>query len=171
MSKFSYKIRVATEEDLSILMDLIKQLAVYEKLIDNYTATMELYRKYGFSEDAIFGALLVEKIAGEGPDYLGIALYYYTYSTFTGKPTLYLEDIFVPEEFRGQGIGTSLLVELAKIAVKKDCARMDWIVLDWNKPSWEFYKNLGAFPLEEWTVFRMLAPEIKNLAEKKLPNT
>jgi hypothetical protein len=62
-------------------------------------------------------------------------------------------------------------VELAKIAVKKDCARMDWIVLDWNKPSWEFYKNLGAFPLEEWTVFRMLAPEIKNLAEKKLPNT
>ena len=93
MSKFSYKIRVATEEDLPILMDLIKQLAVYEKLIDSYTATMELYRKYGFSEDAIFGALLVEKTAGECPDYLGIALYYYTYSTFTGKPTLYLEDI------------------------------------------------------------------------------
>ena len=167
MTELSYKIRSAVEEDLPILMDLIKQLAVYEKLIDSYTATYELYRKYGFSEDAIFGALLVEKTTGEGPDYLGVALYYYTYSTFTGKPTLYLEDIFVPEKYRGQGIGTRLLVELAKIAVKKDCARMDWVVLDWNKPSWEFYKNLGAFPLEEWTVFRMLAPEIKKLADKK----
>ena len=108
----------------------------------------------------------MERTRGEGPDYLGIALYYFTFSTFTGKPTLYLEDIFVPEEYRGQGIGTSLLVELAKIAVKRDCARMDWIVLDWNKLSWEFYNKLGAFPLDEWTVFRMLAPEIKNLAEK-----
>jgi GNAT superfamily N-acetyltransferase len=110
----------------------------------------------------------VEKTAGEGPDYLGVALYYYTYSTFTGKPTLYLEDIFVPEEYRGRGIGTGLLVELAKIAVEKGCARIDWIVLDWNKPSWDFYKNLGAFPMEDWTVFRMLPPEIKKLAEKKL---
>jgi ribosomal protein S18 acetylase RimI-like enzyme len=166
MAKLSYEIRPALEEDLPVLMGLIKQLAVYEKLIDSYTATIELYRKYGFSEDAIFGALLVEKTAGEGPDYLGVALYYYTYSTFTGKPTLYLEDVFVPEEYRGRGIGTGLLVELAKIAVEKDCARMDWVVLDWNKPSWEFYKNLGALPMEDWTVFRMLFPEIKELAEK-----
>ncbi len=168
MVDLSYKIRPALEEDLPVLMDLIKQLAVYEKLIDSYTATLELYRKYGFGEDAIFGALLVEKTAGEGPDCLGVALYYYTYSTFTGKPTLYLEDIFVPEEYRGRGIGTGLLVELAKIAVEKGCARIDWIVLDWNKPSWDFYKNLGAFPMEDWTVFRMLPPEIKKLAEKKL---
>jgi N-acetylglutamate synthase-like GNAT family acetyltransferase len=166
MVELSYKIRPALEEDLPVLMDLIKQLAVYEKLIDSYTATMELYRKYGFSEDAIFGALLVKKTAGKGPDYLGVALYYYTYSTFTGKPTLYLEDIFVPEEYRGRGIGTRVLVELAKIAVEKDCGRMDWVVLDWNKPSWEFYKNLGAFPLDDWTVFRMLPPEINKLAEK-----
>ncbi len=168
MAELAYEIRPALEEDLPVLMSLIKQLAVYEKLIDSYTATVELYRKYGFSEDAIFGALLVEKTAGEGPDYLGVALYYYTYSTFTGKPTLYLEDIFVPEEYRGRGIGTRLLVELAKIAAEKDCARMDWVVLDWNKPSWDFYKNLGAFPLDEWTVFRMLAPEIKKLAETNL---
>jgi GNAT superfamily N-acetyltransferase len=166
MDEVSYKIRPAVEEDLPVLMTLIKQLAVYEKLIDSFSATEELYCKYGFSEDAIFSALLVERTRGKGPDYLGIALYYFTFSTFTGKPTLYLEDIFVPEEYRGQGIGTSLLVELAKIAVKRDCARMDWIVLDWNKLSWEFYNKLGAFPLDEWTVFRMLAPEIKNLAEK-----
>jgi ribosomal protein S18 acetylase RimI-like enzyme len=163
MAELSYKIRPALEEDLPVLMDLIKQLAVYEKLIDSYTATIELYRKYGFSEDAIFGSLLVEN-EGEGPDYLGFALYYYTYSTFTGKPTFYLEDIFVPEEYRGRGIGTRLLVELAKIAVAKDCGRMDWVVLDWNQPSWEFYKNLGAFPMEDWTVFRMLPPEIKKKA-------
>ena len=168
MAELSYKIRPALEEDLPVLMDLIKQLVVYEKLTDSYTATEELYRKYGFSEDAIFDALLVENTSGEGPDYLGFTLYYYAYSTFTGKPTLYLEDIFVLEEYRGRGIGTRLLVELAKIAVEKDCGRMDWIVLDWNKPSWEFYKNLGAFPLDEWTVFRMLAPEIKKLAETKL---
>ncbi|MGD2200747.1 MAG: GNAT family N-acetyltransferase [Candidatus Bathyarchaeota archaeon] len=168
MAELSYLIRPAVEDDLPTLMDLIKQLAVYEKLMDIYTATEELYRKYGFSDDAIFGALLVEKTGGEGPDYLGVALYYYTYSTFTGKPTLYLEDIFVPEEYRGRGIGTSLLIELAKIAVEKDCGRMDWIVLDWNKSSWEFYKSLGAFPLKDWTVFRMLPPEIKELAERDM---
>jgi ribosomal protein S18 acetylase RimI-like enzyme len=167
MAELSYIIRPALEEDLPVLTDLIRQLAAYEKLMDIYSGTEELYRKYGFSEDAIFEALLVEN-EGESPDCLGFALYYYTFSTHTGKPTLYLEDIFVLEEYRGRGIGTRLLVELAKIAVEKDCGRMDWIVLDWNKPSWEFYKSLGAFPLEEWTVFRMLPPEIKKLAEKKL---
>ena len=167
MEYLSYRIRKAEEDDLPALIDLIKQLAVYEKLMDIYTATKELYRRYGFGENSIFEALLVENTGEEGPDYLGMALYYYTYSTFTGKPTLYLEDVFVPEEFRGKGIGTSLLVELARIARKKCCGRMEWIVLDWNAPSIEFYKALGAFPLDEWTVFRMLPPEIKKLAERE----
>ena len=166
--EFKVKIRPAVEEDLPVLMDLIKKLAVYEKLIDIYTATPELYRKYGFSDESIFEALLVENLSGEGPDYLGMALYYYTYSTFTGKPSLYLEDIFVLEEYRGRGIGTKVLVELAKVAVEKDCGRMEWSVLDWNEPSIQFYKNLGAFPMDEWTVYRMLPPEIKKLAEKKV---
>lgn len=166
MSDSEYVIRPATEEDLPVLTELIKKLAVYEKLMDIYTATPEQYRRYGFGEDAIFKALLVENRSGEGPDYLGMALYYYTFSTFTGKPTLYLEDIFVLEEHRGGGIGTRLLVELARIAVEKDCGRMEWSVLDWNEPSIQFYKGLGAFPREEWTVYRMLPPEIRKLAEK-----
>jgi len=168
MSDFKYAIRPAEEEDLPILMDLIKQLAVYEKLMDIYTATEELYRRYGFGTEAIFEALLVENKSYEGPEYLGMALYYYTYSTFTGRPTLYLEDIFVIEEYRGRGIGTKILVELAKIAIEKGCGRMEWIVLDWNEPSIEFYKSIGAFPLDEWTVFRMLPSEIKELAEMEV---
>ena len=163
--EFKFKIRPAVEEDLPVLMDLIKKLAVYEKLIDIYTATPELYRKYGFSDESIFEALLVENLSSEGPDYLGMALYYYTYSTYTGKPSLYLEDIFVLEEYRGRGIGTKVLVELAKVAVEKDCGRMEWSVLDWNEASIQFYKNLGAIPMDEWTVYRMLPPEIKRLAE------
>ena len=165
--EFSYEIRPATEEDLPVLTDLIKKLAVYEKLIDIYTATPELYRRYGFGEEAIFRALLVENRSGDGPDYLGMALYFFTFSTFTGKPTLYLEDIFVLEEYRGRGIGTRLLVELAKVAVEKDCGRMEWSVLDWNEPSIQFYRSLGAFPMDEWTVYRMLPPEIKKLAERR----
>ena len=167
MSGFKYEIRPATEEDLPVLTDLIKKLAVYEKLMDIYTATPELYRKYGFGEEAIFRALLVENRSGEGPDYLGMALYYYTFSTFTGRPTLYLEDVFVLEEYRGGGIGTRLLVELAKVAVEKGCGRMEWSVLDWNEASIQFYRSLGAFPMDEWTVYRMLPPEIKKLAERK----
>jgi GNAT superfamily N-acetyltransferase len=125
MKDIKYAIRPAKEEDLPALMDLIKQLAVYEKLMDIYTATEELYRRYGFSDEAIFEALLVENESSEGPEYLGMALYFYTYSTFTGRPTHYLEDIFVIEEYRGRGIGTKLLVELAKIAVEKGCGRME----------------------------------------------
>lgn len=165
---FSYKIRPVVESDLPHLMDLIKKLAEYEKLIDSYSATEELYLKYGFSEEAIFKALLVENTGAVGPDFLGMALYFFTYSTFTGKPTLYLEDVFVLEEYRGRGIGTRILVELARIAREKDCGRMEWIVLDWNQPSVEFYKALGAVPLEEWTVFRLNVPDIKKLAEHKL---
>jgi len=166
--EFSYRIRPAAEGDLPHLMELIKRLAVYERLIDSYTATEELYRRYGFGEDAIWKALLAENTGGEGPEYLGMALYYYTYSTFTGKPTLYLEDIFVLDEYRGLGIGTEMLVELARIARDKGCGRMEWIVLDWNEPSIEFYRSLGAVPLEEWTVFRLTVPEIRKLAEREV---
>ena len=157
-----------TEEDIPPLTVLIKKLAEYERLMDIYTATEERYRRYGFGEDAIFRALIVESGGDEDPRYLGMALYFYTFSTFTGKPTLYLEDIFVLPEHRGRGIGTTLLVELARIARDKDCGRMEWTVLDWNKPSIEFYLSLGARPMDEWTVYRMTEPEIKRLAEREV---
>jgi len=167
MNGFDFIVRPAFKEDLPVLVDLIKKLAIYEKLMDIYTATPELYKKYGFSNESIFKSLLVENQGSEGPNYLGMALYFYTYSTFTGKPTLYIEDIIILEEYRGKGIGTKLLVELAKIALEKDCGRMEWSVLNWNEPSIQFYKNLGAFPMNEWTVYRMLPPEVKKLAESE----
>jgi len=161
----SYEIRGAREEDIPTIIDLLKKLAVYEKL--EFKGTEELYRRYGFSDEAIWNALLVENASGEGPGYLGIALYFFTFSTFEGRPNLYLEDIFVLEEYRGHGIETRLLVALARKAVEKDCGRMEWSVLDWNEPSIQFYLSLGARPMDEWTVYRLTVPEIKALAEKK----
>ena len=166
MSQFTYEIREAVEQDVPVLADLIKQLAIYEKMLNECVATEELYQKYGFGEDAIFDSLLVENTSGEGPPYLGMALYYYTYSTFTGKPSLYLEDLFVLEEYRGRGIGTSLLKRLATIALEKDCGRMEWACLDWNNPSIKYYLSIGAKPMDEWTVYRLTPKELEKLVSK-----
>jgi len=163
--KLRYRIREACEEDIPVVMDLVKKLAVYEKLADTFTATEELYRKYGWGKDPIFKVLLVENESQEGPRYLGVALYYFTFSTFTGKPTLWLEDIFVPEETRGQGVGRALLRRLAEIAVEKRCGRMEWVVIDWNEPSRQFYFGLGAKAMDQWTIFRLIPDAFKKLAE------
>ena len=158
-----WKIRVAEEEDIPVILDLCRQLSVYEKL--EFKGTPERYRKYGFTEDKIFDCLLAENTGDVGPPYLGIALYYYTFSTFEGKPTLWLEDIFVPEEYRGNGIGTDLLKRLCGIAVEKDCGRVEWTVLDWNEPSRQFYYSLGATSMDGWTTFRMMPEVFKRLVE------
>jgi GNAT superfamily N-acetyltransferase len=158
-----WKIRESTEHDIPIILDLCYQLSVYEKL--EFKGTHELYKKYGYSEDKIFDCLLVENVGEIGPDYLGIALYYYTFSTFESKPTLWLEDIFVPEDYRGNGIGTALLKKLCGIAVEKDCGRVEWTVLDWNEPSRQFYYRLGAISMDGWTTFRMTPEVFKKIAE------
>lgn len=136
------------ESDIPQLAGLIRKLAEYENLLDSYTATEELYRIHGFGGDAIFRALLVENQGEHGPDHLGMALYYFTFSTFTGKPTLYLEDIFVLEEYRGHGIRTRLLVELAKIAREKESGRMEW-----SMPDGTIRPSNSIFPSEPgpWT--------------------
>ena len=166
MEKLDWNVRDATKDDVSVLADLIKKLAEYEKMLDECIATEELYMKYGFGDEAIFSALLAENTGSEGPSYYGMALYYYTYSTFTGKPTLYLEDLFVLEEYRSRGIGTSILKRLAKIALEKDCARMEWTCLDWNESSIKYYLSLGAKPMDEWTVYRLTPKELKKLINK-----
>jgi len=158
-----FKIRKAVEKDIPAILDLCHQLSVYEKL--NFKGTPELYKRYGFGEDKIFDCLLVENMDAVGPAYLGIALYYYTFSTFESKPTLWLEDLFVPEELRGNGIGTALLKRLCQIAMEKDCGRVEWTVLDWNDPSRQFYYRLGAVSMDEWTTFRMTPDVFKRLAE------
>ena len=158
-----WKIRKAEEEDIPVIIDLCRQLSVYEKL--EFKGTPELYRKYGFGEDKIFDCLLVENTGESGPDYLGVALYYYTFSTFESKPTLWLEDLYVPEEYRGNGIGTALLRRLCRIATDKDCRRVEWTVLDWNEPSRQFYYSLGAISMDEWTTFRMTPEFFRKLAD------
>lgn len=144
-----------------MIFDFICELAVYEKLRDDVTAT----------PDILMESLFVKRqaeviIAEEEGRALGFALYFHNFSTFKGRACLYLEDIFVKEEHRGRGIGKMLFKRLAQIAVERGCERFDWAVLDWNKPSIEFYKSLGAFPMDEWTVFRLTGDPLQRVAEK-----
>ena len=146
----AFIIRKAEAKDIATIFDLIKKLAVYEKLEnDVITSEKELCENI-FNKN--FAKVL---IAEEDEKPVGFALYFYNFSTFVGKPGIYLEDLFVEPEFRGKGYGKALLIELAKIAQAENCGRFEWSVLDWNTPSIEFYKSLGAKPMDEWTVFRL----------------
>jgi len=162
--RVTFKIREATEVDIPIIMDLAKQLAIYERSPESFVATPGDYEKWGWGPDAIFKVLLAENTGKEGPRYVGFALYYFTFSTWTGRPTLWLEDVFVPEELRGSGIGSSLLNRLAMIALDKGCTHMEWTVLDWNEPSRKFYFGFGAKAMDEWTTFRLTPKELVGLA-------
>lgn len=161
----SYLIRETRQEDVEALLKLVNKLAAFEKLLSEVEASAELFRQNGFGEVPYFKALLVENQAESGPEFLGFALYFFTFSTFLGKPTLYLEDLFVLPEYRGGGIGKALLKTLAQIAHEKECGRMEWSVLDWNEPAIKFYKDIKAIPMDEWTVYRLTIPEIEALAD------
>ena len=156
----NFQIRKATPEDTQTIFDLIYKLAVYEKLENENITTVEELRtkkkKKNYAEVII---------AEEDEKPVGFALYFHNFSTFVGKPGIYLEDLFVEPEMRGKGYGKALLVELAKIAKERNCGRLEWSVLDWNTPSIEFYKSLGAKPMDEWTVFRLNKEGIENLAK------
>ena len=151
--------RPATAADCALILSFIKGLAEYEKLSDQVVATEELLRQTIF-EDHKANVIFVCEEKKE----VGFALYFYNYSTFLGRPGLYLEDIFVLPEYRGRGYGKSLLQHLAGIAVKEGCGRMEWWCLDWNQPSIDFYKSLGAIPMDEWTVYRLTGDTLKNVA-------
>jgi GNAT superfamily N-acetyltransferase len=146
-----FTIRFAGEDDVPVILRFIKGLAKYEKLTSEVTATEPLLR------ETLFGARRVAEVMigdfqGEP---VGFALFFHNFSTFLGRPGIYLEDLFVIPEMRGRGFGKALLIYLAKIAVERGCGRVEWAVLDWNEPSIQFYKNLGAVPMNEWTVFRL----------------
>ncbi len=158
----SFNIRTATADDVPVLFNLIKGLAKYEKLSHEMTASEALFTKYGFGENTYFQALIAESADNKA---VGFALYFYTFSTFLGKPSLYLEDLFVVPELRGNGVGKALLQQLAQIAVERDCGRMEWAVLNWNQPAIDFYHALGAAPLSEWITFRLTGDSLKRLAE------
>lgn len=156
----SLQIRNAAPEDVPLILQLIRELAEYEKLSHEATATESGIRKSLFSDNPHAFCIIAE-INGSPA---GFALYFYNFSTFVGKPGLYLEDLYVMPEFRKQGIGKQLLIELAKIAVEKGCGRFEWSVLDWNTPAIDFYKSLGARPMDGWTVFRVDGERLSELA-------
>ncbi len=155
-----FQIRPACIEDAPIILELIRDLAKYERAPDEVSATEEQLVDVLFGERPAAEVLL----AFEAESPVGFAVYFYNFSTWLGRPGLYLEDLFVKPETRGKGYGRALLVKLAKIARDRGCGRMEWAVLDWNEPAIKFYRALGAKPMNEWTVFRLTREEIAKLA-------
>jgi GNAT superfamily N-acetyltransferase len=159
----NFKIRPACEQDVPIILQLIRDLAAYERAPDEVSATEEQLIEVLFGEKPAAEVLL----AFEEESPVGFAVYFYNFSTWLGRAGLYLEDLFVKPEKRGRGYGRALLVELAKIARDRGCGRMEWAVLDWNEPAIKFYHSLGAKPMHEWTVFRLTRDEIARLANSE----
>lgn len=155
-------IRPCRPEDAETLVSLVRELAIYEKLEEFAKATPESFRTHLFGPRPSAEAVLAEV----GDAAAGFALFFQTFSTFRGAPVLYLEDIFVRPAYRGRGIGKALLATAARIAVARGCERMDWSVLDWNEPAINFYRGLGARPLDEWTVFRLDDEPLARLAAR-----
>ncbi len=155
----AFQIRFATEEDVPLILSLIRGLAEYENLLDKVVATEEGLR------DSIFVQKRAEVLIGEYEGKpVGFALFFYNFSTFLGKPGIYLEDLYIKPEMRGKGMGKILLSYLARLAVERDCGRLEWWCLNWNEPSIQFYRHLGAKPMDEWTVYRVCDQALADLA-------
>ncbi len=157
----NFKIRFAQPEDISLILEFIKGLAEYEKMLDCVEATEEILRENLFNRKA--AEVIIAEYEGLP---VGFALFFHNFSTFLGKPGIYLEDLFVKPEYRGKGLGKIMLSFLAKLARERNCGRFEWWCLDWNKPSITFYKKLGAEPMDEWTVYRVSGKALDDLADK-----
>jgi GNAT superfamily N-acetyltransferase len=155
-------LRFAGEKDVPLIMEFIRALAEYERLSDQVTATEEGLRKALFEKKA--AETLICEYKGVPA---GFAVYFHNFSTFVGKPGIYIEDIFVKPEFRGKGLGKLLLTRIAALAVERDCGRLEWACLDWNEPSIAFYKSQGALPLSDWTIYRVTGEALKSLAKSR----
>jgi GNAT superfamily N-acetyltransferase len=153
-------IRAATAADVPHILGFIRELAEYEKLSHEVVATEELLREHLFGPRPMAEALIAR--LEEKP--VGFALFFHNFSTFLAKPGIYLEDLFVQPAVRGKGVGTALLREVAKLAMTRKCGRLEWSVLDWNEPSIKFYKNLGAVPMSDWTIYRVTGTALTELA-------
>jgi len=167
MSKFyetsvaDLRIRIAEVEDTPLILEFIKGLAEYEGMLNEVVATEDLLKVTLFEKKQ--AEVIVGEYKGEP---VGFALFFHNYSTFLGKANLYLEDLFVKPAARGFGTGKALLACLAKIATERDCGRLEWWCLDWNEPSIRFYKQMGAKPMEDWTVYRVDGDALPALAAR-----
>ena len=152
--------RYAERRDTALILKFIKELAEYEKMLHEVVATEELL------EDWIFNKEKAEVIfaLADGKE-AGFALFFHNFSTFLGRAGIYLEDLYVKPEYRGRGIGKALLKKLGAVAVERGCGRLEWWCLNWNKPSIDFYRSMGAEPMEDWTVYRIAGETLKKLAD------
>lgn len=153
--------RYATKEDTKLILKFIKELADYEKLLDQVVATEELINEWMFEKQKI-EAIFALKNDKE----VGYALFFHNFSTFLGRGGIYIEDLYVSPEYRGMGYGKSLLKQLSKIAVQRGCGRLEWVCLDWNKPSIDFYLSLGAKQMSDWTIYRVEGDTLANMAKE-----
>lgn len=152
--------RFAEEKDVPVILGFIKELADYEKMLDEVVADEALLREWIFEKkkaEVIFALI-------DGNE-AGFALFFHNFSTFLGRAGIYLEDLYVKPEHRGKGLGKGLLKQLAKIATERGCGRLEWACLDWNKPSIDFYLSLGATPMNDWTVYRLTGDTLRKMAE------
>lgn len=161
----AFDIQFATLEDVGTILGFIKELADYEKLTHAVVATEELLRNTLFGERRVAEVLIGS--CAEQP--VGFALFFHNFSTFLGRPGIYLEDLYVKPEFRGKGLGRLLLQRIAALAKERECGRVEWSVLNWNAPSIQFYQSLGAKPLDEWTMFRLTGAALDALATETVP--
>lgn len=162
MTSAAIEIRKAKENDVPVILEFIQSLAEYERLRDSCVATEDLLRRTLFG-DRPAAEVIIASVDGEPA---GFALFFHNYSTFLAQRGIYLEDLFVKPEARSLGVGFALLSELARIAIDRDCGRLEWAVLDWNQLAIDFYKRIGANPLDDWTVFRITGGPLKELAER-----
>lgn len=162
MTPPSFRIVQATESDVPLILSFIRELATYEQLLHEVVATEEALRQNLFGErraaEVIIGYYDQEPVA--------FALFFHNFSTFLGKPGIYLEDLYVKPDMRGRGLGKAMLEHLAALAVERDCGRLEWWVLDWNESAIRFYRSLGALPMDEWTVFRVTGEALIRLARQ-----
>ena len=152
--------RYATPQDVKTILHFIEGLAEYEKMSDQVVATEELLTEWIFEKQKAEVIFVLE----EGRE-VGFALFFHNFSTFLGRAGIYLEDLFVDPPYRGKGYGKGLLTRLAQIAVERGCGRLEWWCLDWNKPSIDFYRSMGAEPMDDWTVYRVAGDTLQKLAE------
>ena len=153
--------RYATEHDCEKILFFIRELAKYEKMEDDVIATPELLKEWIFEKKK--AEVIFPMVDGEE---IGYALFFHNFSTFLGRAGMYLEDLFIMPQHRGNGYGKATLKELARIAVKRGCGRLEWSCLDWNQPSIDFYLSLGAEAMDEWTIYRLTGSALENMAQK-----